>query len=298
MENKNMQETPSARKEGFPEDWPEWVVACFDAFWSSMAETTDFLETDNSESWIDKASMSPAKIMFPKVNWKNPTSSGPAALGATLGGMERFIEKETYIEDCIGAIDRAEEVWPFLKKLLKSAPKMDELQRQFDSLEENSLEQDQLQEFMNLLVEHESDPRELTEAYLEQIQCVIDMRPMVESFQKSKDEILSSIRACLPIASKQPSHEVQEYIGSYNKAYDAPLMPVFDHWAPHEKVHILMLMNHQNVSKMKNGAVLRRWIVRLLGSSKTYNQRRIDKIRERLTLKLSTRGRPQLNTTE
>ena len=63
--------------------------------------------------------------------WQPPRSL--AWLGCRLFWMERFIEKETFIDDYMGAIDSVEESWPFLKQLLEIPLERDELQQKFDS---------------------------------------------------------------------------------------------------------------------------------------------------------------------
>jgi hypothetical protein len=283
--------------DGWPDHWPKWVADRFSEFYTVIdAVSNHLLVGDAEEPWTDKAAMSPAKIFLSKINWKNPTASGPSALATVLGSMERFIEEETLIEDYMQSIDSVEEKWPILQQALLSVPALDVFEECVQSLETNNPERKSLQNFLAEAEENESDPAEMAQTYHELIQNIIDLKPMVQTLSERSDEIISIIRSTVSISAEQPSREMQDFLSAYNRAYEAEV-PDFDHWAPHEKVHIHMLLNHKNVSKMENGAVLRRWIVRLLGASDTYNQRRIDKIRERLTLKLSTRGRPKKNTT-
>jgi hypothetical protein len=279
-----------------PKHWPQWVKDRFSKFFALMDEVYNHPLLDNADPWTDGAAMSPAKIFLSELNWEDPAASGPKALGAILGGTERNFEK-TDVDDYMHAINKIEELWPFLKQVLQNTPTAEELENRMKSFPKGSVERESIAEFLAESKKHESSPAEMALTYCELIQNVIDIRPIVETLAEKRDQIISVIRESVSIAAKQPSHEMQDFLGAYKSSYEAPT-PDFEHWAPHEKVHMMMLFNHKNVSEMKNAAVLRRWIVRLLGSSGTYNQRRIDKIRERLNLKLSGRGRPRKNTTE
>jgi|GEM_PF-6717442 len=279
-----------------PKHWPKWVKERFTKFFALMDEVYNHPSLDNADPWTDTAALSPAKIFLSEFNWEDPAASGPEALGAILGGTERNLEK-TDIDDYMRAINKVEEHWPFLKRVLQHTPTAEELENRMKSFPKGSVERESIADFLAESKERESTPAEMAQTYCELIQNVIDIRPMAEALAEKREQIISVIRESVSIAAKQPSSEMQEFLGAYKSSYEAPT-PDFEHWAPHEKVHMMMLFNHKNVSEMKNASVLRRWIVRLLGSSGTYNQRRIDKIRERLNLKLSGRGRPRKNTTK
>lgn len=278
-----------------PKHWPAWVKDRFREFFALMDEVYNHPLLDEADPWTDNAAMSPAKIFLSELNWEDPAASGPEALGAILGGTERNLER-TDIDDYMSAINPVEKFWPLLEQASQNIPTAEELKNRMKSFPKGSDEWEGIAALLAESKERECTPAELAQTYCELIQNVINIRPMAEALAEKRDSIISVIRESVSIAAKQSSREMQEFLGAYKRAYEAPL-PDFEHWAPHEKVHMMMLFNYSNVSKLKNGAVLRRWIVRLLGSSGTYNQRRIDKIRERLNLKLSGRGRPRKNTT-
>lgn len=283
------------KKSDLPKHWPQWVKERFRAFCALMDDVYNHPLIDEADPWTDTAALSPAKIFLSELNWDDPAASGPEALGAIFGSTERNLERSD-VDDYMNAINQVEEIWPFLTQVMQNTSTAEELEIRMKSLPHGDPERENIAELLAESKERECTPAELVQTHSELIQNAINIRPMAEALAEKRDQIISVIRESVSIAAKQPSSEMQEFLGAYKSAYESPL-PDFEHWAPHEKVHMMMLFNHKNVSKLKNGAVLRRWIVRLLGSSGTYNQRRIDKIRERLDLKLSGRGRPRKNTT-